>query len=242
MYFLLSGEGVTDMGAARGNTEICEGEHFFVGPMAVIVAKIVESKHGYCILDGKCGFVSENRLSRRAKELFRSKKKLVLPGKDRATETAQFYKTARALSRMAHDKSSELKDQVVAVLFRDTDGNASDGKRLWEEKWNSMIDGFDAEEFEGGVPMIPRPKSEAWLICAWKSRPYQACDALEERSGNDRSPNSLKAELATLLTKKIEAEMLSDKVKTDLEINRIKMPSFTAFRKQLEKVIGGSAS
>ena len=47
--------------------------------------------------------------------------------------------------------------------------------------------------------MIPKPKSEAWLICALKRDPYQVCERLEARSGNDQSPNSLKRELEQLL-------------------------------------------
>lgn len=240
MYFLLSGEGVTDMGAGRANQPICEGKDFLVGPMAIIVAKIVEAKHSYSILDGACGFVSESRLSHLAKELTASKKSMMLRGKKRASETGFFFKTARALSRIANEKSAELNDEVVAVLFRDSDGTASAGRGLWPDKWHSMINGFEMEGFQRGVPMIPRPKSEAWLICAWKKRPYQACDALESRSGNDHSPNSLKAELATLLAAAIDAELLREKVETDLDVDRIKMPSFTTFKEHLERVIVGS--
>lgn len=51
MYFLLSGEGVTDMGAGKGAATICEGEDFLVGPMATIVANVVEARHDYSVLD-----------------------------------------------------------------------------------------------------------------------------------------------------------------------------------------------
>jgi hypothetical protein len=47
--------------------------------------------------------------------------------------------------------------------------------------------------------MIPKPKSEAWIICALKANPYLGCDPLEDRSGNDNSPDSLKGKLARLL-------------------------------------------
>ena len=46
--------------------------------------------------------------------------------------------------------------------------------------------------------MIPKPKSEAWVLCAL-SKLYKECDELEDRSGNDNSPNSLKRELEELL-------------------------------------------
>ena len=103
-----------------------------------------------------------------------------------------------------------------------------------------MLDGFEAEGFTRGVPMIPKPKSEAWLICALKKSPYKDCEDLEDRSGSDRSPNSLKAELSALLGKPSAGELpelLCDKVRDSVNINKIKMPSFQAFRSRLEEVI-----
>ena len=46
-----------------------------------------------------------------------------------------------------------------------------------------------------------KPKSEAWLLCAWKYHSYGGCESLEDRSGNDNSPNNLKDELEELLEK-----------------------------------------
>ena len=42
-----------------------------------------------------------------------------------------------------------------------------------------MLDGFAEENFSRGVPMIPKPKSEAWIICALRSNPYEGCESLE---------------------------------------------------------------
>lgn len=237
MYFLLSGEGVTDMGSGRGAATICEGEEFLVGPMATIVAKVVEAKHGYSILAGACGFISEGKIAERAAELKDVKKKMGLPGKKHAKETRYFFNTARILARLAKEKAEAINDIVVAVLFRDSDGTASAGRGVWHDKRESMLDGFDEERFDKGVPMIPKPKSEAWLICAWKKNPYRGCDALEERSGNDNSPNNLKDELEELLEEKVSPDSLREKVGESFDIDRIKMPSFKAFRDRLEDVI-----
>ena len=85
--------------------------------------------------------------------------------------------------------------------------------------------------------MIPKPKSEAWVICAVKNK-YSSCDALEDRSGNDDSPNSLKDELAnhlgSLPNREELCQMVEDRV---IDIQEIKMPSFIAFRERLEEVI-----
>jgi len=237
MYFLLSGEGVTDMGSGSGAATICEGEEFLVGPMATIVAKVVEAKHDYSIIEGACGFVSEVSVGHRAGELKAAKKQLRLPGKKQAKETRYFFNTARILARFAKEKAADLDDEVVAVLFRDSDGTASAGRGEWREKRESMLDGFDEEGFDKGVPMIPKPKSEAWLICAWKKNPYRGCDALEERSGNDNSPNNLKDELEELLEGEVTPDSLREQVGESFDIDRIKMPSFRAFRERLEQVI-----
>jgi len=237
MFFLLSGEGVTDIGAGKKDTPLCQGEDFVRGPMAVIVDQIVQARHSYSILDGACGFVPEKHLTQRARELKAAKKELRLPGKKRTRETRYFFNNARVLSRMAKEKAAELEDDVVAVLFRDADGTASAGRGMWNDKRQSMLDGFDEEAFSKGVPMIPKPKSEAWLICALRKHAYQNCHALEERSGNDNSPNSLKGELAKILGTPITPVLLCDKVRTTFDIDRITMPSFRAFRQRLEEVI-----
>ncbi len=237
MFFLLSGEGVTDMGAGQGAATICEGQDFLVGPMASLVARVVEARHDYSILDGACGFISEGRVADRAEELKAVKKRLRLPGKKQAKETRYFFNNARILARFAREKAADLHDDVVAVLFRDSDGTASAGRGDWHDKRESMLHGFDEEGFDKGVPMIPRPKSEAWLICAWKKQPYHGCEALEERSGNDNSPNNLKEELAELLEADVTPDSLREKVGESFDIDRIKMPSFKAFRDRLEEVI-----
>lgn len=233
MYFLFSGEGPRDMGAGKKPALICEGEDFLVGPMATIVAKIVEARHGYSILNGACGFVSERELAKEAKKLRRIK----LPRKQQDRETAFFFKTAQAVACIAKNKSMELNDDVVAVLFRDSDGTASAERGEWGHKWKSMLDGFAAESFGKGVPMIPKPKSEAWLICAWRNHPYSGCEALEERSGNDRSPKNLKDELQELLDVEVTADSLRCKVDESFDIDRIRMPSFKVFRDRLGEAI-----
>lgn len=237
MFFLLSGEGITDMGSGNAATTICEGDDFFVGPMAIVVAKIVQAQHKYSILGGACGFISESSVAHRASELKATKKQLRLPGKKQAKETRYFFNNARILARFAKEKATALDDEVVAVLFRDSDGTASAGRGEWDAKRESMLHGFGEEGFDKGVPMIPKPKSEAWLICAWKQQPYRGCDGLEERSGNDNSPNNLKDELAELLDENVSPELLCEKVDQSFDIDRIKMPSFKAFRERLDEVI-----
>lgn len=50
---------------------------------------------------------------------------------------------------------------------------------MWTDKLESMKNGFKEADCILGVPMIPKPKSEAWLLCACKENAYQHCAALE---------------------------------------------------------------
>ena len=239
MYFLFSGEGATDLGESVPGAEIAEGDHFRHGPMAVMVDQIVENRQGYSPLEtGHRGYVSEHELTGRASEFKAVKKSVRLPGPKQPKETRYFFNNARALARIAKAKATLMRDEIVAILFRDSDGTASAGRGLWQEKRQSMLDGFAEEGFAKGVPMIPKPKSEAWLICALKTNAYQACEALEGRSGNDNSPNSLKSELERLLRATPSREGLCDLVrKKEIDVERLQMPSFDAFRARLEEVI-----
>ena len=236
MYFRFSGEGHTDLGLCAMAAAHCQGSDYLPGPLAIMVSQIVEDSQGYSIIEcEQCGFTPEEELVRKAEKIKSSKKPPRLPGRKRAKETHYFFVNARALAQIAKSMSAEKSDDVVAILFRDTDGTASAGRGNWDDKWKSMIDGFVEEEFERGVPMIPKPKSEAWLLNALK---YPNGDSLEERSGNDKSPNSLKLELEQFLgtvNKRIDLCQLVENRKIDY--NKINLPSFIQFKERLEKVI-----
>lgn len=227
------------MGSSTSDSEVSEQPSFLVGPMAVIVDQVVEKRHSYSLLDtGCCGFVSESSLGRRAKSLSTSKKGIRLPGAKQAKETRYYFNNARALSRIALETEKTQSDEVVAILFRDSDGSASAGRGLWEEKRESMMHGFSEEGFPKGVPMIPKPKSEAWVLCAVKKKPYQGCEALEDESGNDASPKSLKKQLTAALGASPDRQGLCDMLRDrTIDIDRIVMPSFAAFRERLEQVL-----
>lgn len=101
-----------------------------------------------------------------------------------------------------------------------------------------MKAGFRQVLYHNGVAMLPRPKSEAWLICALKSDPGVACDRLEERSGNDGSPNSLKRELAEILGHESSGQELADLVHDGtIDPRTIKMSSFEVFKTELRQVV-----
>lgn len=237
MMLLLSGEGPTDIGVCRDGGAPCDADRFQPGPMAVIVDQLAEREVGYSLMDNFVHFVGENEVTRRSKRLSipRSPR---LSGSKNAKDTAYFHKNAMALGRIARDLETKRELPVVAVLFRDADGSNTSTRGSWRKKFDSMEKGFRDAEYGRGVPMVPNPKSEAWLLCALKEQAYQACESLEHESGNDASPNSLKDRLARIMGHQPNADELADWVRIGrIDPERIDMPSFTAFRHSLERAI-----
>lgn len=236
MILLLSGEGPSDIGSCQTATERCEGNDFQPGPMAWFVDKLAGPTWGYSPLESRSyTFISESALAHdcRIRRMGTS-----LPGKKKAVETAYFFKTARSLARLAKERSARDKCPVGAVLFRDSDGTVASRRSLWDDKLKSIEAGFAAEDFDLGVPMVPKPKSEAWLLCAVQGPQYQNCARYEDLSGNDASPKSAKGELAKALTAKDRdyADVCDMVERGEIDPRRIQMPSFDRFRERLEAV------
>lgn len=239
MYFLLSGEGKGDIGVCDPISETCNTEFFKPGPMTLIIDKLVESFLGYDfshIDTERVSFVSESYLADQKQPPV--KKAMSLRGKKQPSETKYYFENARALAVAAKNMAVEHADEVVAVLFRDSDGTASAGRGNWRDKRESMINGFKAEGFENGVPMVPKPKSEAWLLCAVKDNPYQSCEKLEDQSGNDKAVNPLKDQLSVALNGSSSTQVHNNLITDgDVDIHRIDMPSYNEFKQDLETVI-----
>lgn len=239
MYLLLSGEGISDLGQCQLGLTQCEDENFQPGPMSWIVDQLVENFQGYEFshIESHCVcFVSKTYLTNNKAP---STKKASLPGKKHNSSRESYYHgNARTLARVARQRSEELKQDVIAVLFRDSDGTASAEQGDWVNKYNSILKGFDAENYPFGVAMMPKPKSEAWLLCAVKDNPYQHCRQLEDESGNDRSHNPLKEQLSEALQGNDSAEQINDKIRSNaIDVHRIDMPSFNVFKDNLKQVV-----
>ena len=102
-----------------------------------------------------------------------------------------------------------------------------------------MERGFTEQDyFELGVPMIPMPKSEAWLLCALKDSPYQSCNQLERESGNDNAPNPLKKQLNEALNGESTVAKHNELILSGVvDINQINMDSFTKFKAKLRSAV-----
>jgi hypothetical protein len=232
MRIVVSGEGVTDMGRCLASHCCCDGQ-FEAGPMACLVDQIAERALGYAVLPlGLMHFIAKSKVSEVSKGL----RPPTLAGRKRKQETAYFFRNARAMAQLAQELAKNNDDEVVAVLFRDADRTRSTVDEEWQDKRESMLNGFAFEGFNKGVPMVPKPKSEAWLLCALKKlEPYRDCSGLELESGNDDAPSSLKAQLAAALGEEPSAALLAELVRTgEVDASRIAMPSFIAFKTRLE--------
>ncbi|HHY0443741.1 TPA: hypothetical protein ACVU4T_000636 [Vibrio parahaemolyticus] len=240
MYLLLSGEGTGDMGTCEPTADRCERNYFEEGPMAIIIDQLIEYFQGYemsHLETQRVSYVSETYLSDNKQPP--RKKSMSLRGKKKPQETKYFYENARTLASVAKEISAEIGDKVIAILFRDADGTASANRGHWEHKRQSMIEGFKAEDYELGVAMIPKPKSEAWLLCATKDNPYQHCAELENESGNDKSTrpplkNQLRDSLNGNSSKEELNRLLMEHV---IDIHRIDIPSFETFKADLQNAI-----
>ncbi|HHB94704.1 MAG TPA: hypothetical protein ENK88_06135 [Campylobacterales bacterium] len=228
MHLVLSGEGNSDIGKLSHSLE-----EFIPAPMYYLIDKIIEQQFKYSFYEltpELITFIPKKRL------LEESKKFKSFAGKKKGQSTAIFYKNARALAKIAQDKSKELNDNdVIAILFRDSDGTVSSINGMWEDKVKSIEYGFKFKDFNRGVAMVPKPKSEAWLICALKDKSYENCQKLEDRSGNDDSPNSLKKELDSL---GIDSTEINEMIQNGtINIEKIDMPSFKYFVDRLNRLL-----
>jgi hypothetical protein len=221
MHLVLSGEGASDVGSDLKN----------IGPITKLVDRAIERRLGYSLVEYQAlTLFSKAALADCAKRMKPRSRK----GKKQPSETRFFYNNARALALLAG--AVEVEDRVV-VLFRDADGTATSNRQEWANKFQSMLDGFAVEGLTMGVPILPKPKSEAWWLCALRDG-YQNCQQLEDESGNDASPNSLKSQIEAYLGEPATYLLLNDKIDNgQIEIDRIDMDSLNKFKKRLNEVL-----
>ncbi len=240
MYFLFSGEGSADCGSGFFSDRICETGNFEPGPMMHVVDQLVHMEEQYSPLDSACfGLILRAAVKKKANEL-KPKGRTVefTKGAKPKVGSLSFKRQARATAWWAKQWARKLNDEVVAIYFRDSDERNSSEPGAWQEKYEFSLEGFAEESFSSGVSMIPCPTSEAWFICALKSEPYQNCERLEDRAGSENSKESLKKELSKILGKKADREALCDRFQDgSIDVTRIEMRSFTAFRNRFSAVL-----
>lgn len=242
MLLLLSGEGPSDLGQCVMPVELCDGDAFDPGPMAVLIDQIVQSVLSYSVLRDvptSLRYLSKQRLGAVISEQRQNKRMVALTGKKRAEETGYFMRMAWALGTLAGQIETSEGDIAVAVFFRDSDGTHAVPDGAWAAKWASIEQGFIRARFERGVPMLPKPTSEAWLLCAAQTVPYQNCSALEALPGNQVSERHPKKELARAFgDEKSSAELREWLEEHPFDPDRaLQMVSYRAFRERMVEVL-----
>lgn len=240
MIIVLSGEGPSDLGSCINEQGICVQPNFNYGPMTCFIDKELQAHIGFSLLEStpeNYFFVSKTELIRLTNELKQNRKTMSLKGKKRqGAETSYFYLNAFILGKKAIELSNEYSDSVIAILFRDCDGTRSSESTLWQNKVNSIHQGFnDSKLGKRGVPMVPKPKSESWMLCVLRDN-YQQCARLENLSGNDSVENSAKHQLHVALNENSSTTAQVQSLE-NIEINNIllaeQMPSYQAFQQSL---------
>lgn len=242
MLLLLSGEGPTDLGRCNLPVERCDGDAFSAGPMAMLVDQLVEKVMGYSVLrdtPASLRYITKQCLDDVANRLRRNRRLVSLTGKKQGQETGYFTKMAWAYGTLAMQIEADEGDSAVAVFFRDSDGTHSIRDGAWAEKRQSIERGFERAGFEGGVPMLPKPTSEVWLLCAAKNEPYQNCGALEDLPGNQESVRHPKKELARVFGKEKPGAELREWLEAHpFDPDRaMDMASYQAFQARLVEVL-----
>lgn len=226
MYFILAGEGASDLGT-KNNGQIQKGA------MTYIIDFIALTNYRALPI---YEMLSEGEV----KSLIKNDRRNTMPrGKEYKPHENTFLRAAYLGTYANQHEDGEY----GVIYFKDSDGTRSAPKELWKKIIKAMQAGFNASRNKKCVPMVPRPKSEAWLMGYYqKNLPGQAvyndCGRFEDCSGNDSSPNALKKQLKKALNTNGDPYGLIDE-QAIYSINwpQIDMPSFNLFRKRLENVL-----
>ncbi|NGZ83427.1 hypothetical protein [Duganella aceris] len=244
MIVVLSGEGKSDLGYCNNNQGECRTPEFVPGPMTWIADKIIADRLRYSMLEATPAqyiFIGKTQLLNLEARRKEQHRKVSLTGKKRQQETGSFHINAWMLGAEALRIEAEHGEAAIAILFRDCDGTRASPNGLWDGKWEAMTGGFlRARLGDKGVPMLPKPKSESWLLCAAQAAPYQHCGRLESMSGNDGSPNSVKDALEAAHGARLSAAQhvaWLDDHGYDHAAVADQMPSFSRFKQQLNRAL-----
>lgn len=228
MRLYLTGEGATDFGSFNQ-------ESYQTGPLALLVDAFIELRTSYSLLQAQAvEYIHKAELQAQAK----ASKGRAPSKKNPQKETSYFYKNAKAFAEIikARESTNEPQQPNMAIFFRDCDGTATSQRGDCQAKYDSVNAGFKDATYANGIPMLAKPKSEAWLLCALQG--YQQCQTLEDESGNDSSPNSLKTQLAQQLEQPVTRELLNQLVEqTPINLNEIDMLMLNRFKQDCLAVL-----
>jgi len=199
----------------KGNSDVGERDNrtgaFIPGPITLLTQKLLHFCHKYEV---NFHFKPRSELKRYP---------MTLKGKKRKSKGKA---TGKGHSDLAYKLGCVAKEEncQVAVLMRDA------SKHKFQSVYNEIKSGFRSAKFENGIPAVPVPESEAWLICC--------LDPKESRQIEDSTED-----MKILLEKKLSEKHQPHNKETWNEIaaqcaaEDIQAPSFQRYRADMEKVI-----
>jgi len=167
----------------------------------------------------------------------RAPRAMLMRGNKRMSgKLADVERRAEALGRYARQHG----EGDGAVMFADCDFthsevNAPDRYHL--QMIASIENGFSAaESFRNGVAMVPKMRSECWLLCKYQRNPYASGAQFEKLPANDKARNDAKKVLSAFLRIPVD-KMYSQHIYADtIEWNRVDCPSFNFFKRRFRYV------
>ena len=226
MYFILLGEGPSDLGTDNSKPGT------FVKVLEKLADEVSSESFDYEI-------VSRGFISLRIKQAPSSPRKMLLRGSKRKYgDLIYFQKSAEALGRYAAQTNN-----IGAVFFHDCDfsrSDVSDPDNYYREVIHSITTGFDNVEFRNGVPMIPKTRSECWLLGYYQTTPYVNCARFENLRGSDKAAHPGKKLLADFL--RCDETEIYRRVDRDIhneliDWSRIDAPSFVFFKSRFQRTV-----
>lgn len=181
----------------------------------------------------KMHFISRSDLSDSSKNA-RPKRGAVVRGKKSFSPE---FRSVFAFSKCLAQKAKNMGKNCGAIYFKDMDFSSSVNRDVYFKNLiSSMHKGFDEVEFKNGVPMVPKTRSESWILCALDPDAGQK-SYYENLPGSDNSPKSGKKVLAKFLHCSVKENY--DKVRAKLSAfdwSELSAPSFVFFKNRFHVV------
>ncbi|MFH0825241.1 MAG: hypothetical protein V2B18_21020 [Pseudomonadota bacterium] len=202
---ILSGEGNSDFGELDHLTK-----EFTPGPIALLTENILAWHHK---VDVSFKFRTRAELKRYP---------MTLKGKKKKTGIA----TGRGHSDLAYKLACVAKENRcdVAILMRDA------RKSEYDTVYQEIKDGFSAAKFDSGIPAVPVPESEAWIVsCIVPERSHRVEDC-------SRDMKVILEELLKSRNRPHNKETWCE-ITAGCRVDSVKSPSFVQYTKDIEDVV-----
>lgn len=184
--------------------------------------------------------VSRSDVSLSGKGKPEKKTAVVRGNKNKFPDHRSIVASAKCLAQKAEETAMENDEphKWGVVFFHDLDANTKASvDEIYDDSMKAMNEGFDSASFPYGVRMIPKTRSESWLLCLLDSDGGKNAKYFEDLPMSDKSPNSGKKVLAEQL-KVTESESYGfiEEKRGNFDWTNLQAPSFLRFRDQLKNV------